>query len=90
MNLTKINPRGQITIPAKFRDILNCKSGDYVEVVMEGKILKVIPQELVDKEQMWFWTKEHQREEQKAELDLRQGKGKKVENVNELIAELNE
>ena len=88
MNLTKINPRGQITLPAKYRDILNCKPGDYVEVVMEGNILKVIPQELVDKEQIWFWTKEHQREEQKAELELRQGKGKKVKNVNELIDEL--
>ena len=41
MSLTKINPRGQITIPTKFRDILNCKPGDYVEVVMEGKILKL-------------------------------------------------
>ncbi len=90
MSLTKINPRGQITIPAKFRDILNCKPGDYVEVVMEGKILKIILKGLVDKEQMWFWTKEHQREEQKAELELRQGKGKKVKNVNELIDELNE
>jgi len=90
MSLTKINLRGQITIPAKFRDILNCKSGNYVEVVIEGKILKVIPKELVDKEQMWFWTKEYQREEQKAELELRQGKGKKVKNVNELIDELNE
>lgn len=43
MSLTKINPRGQITIPAKFRDVLNCKPGDYVEIVREGKILKVIP-----------------------------------------------
>jgi len=55
---------------------------------MEGKILKVIPKGPVDKEQIWFWTKEHQREEQKAELELRQGKGKKVKNVNELIDEL--
>ncbi|MBA7589313.1 hypothetical protein ES708_31395 [subsurface metagenome] len=88
--MIKINPRGQITIPAKFRDILSCKPGDYVEAVMEGKILKVIPKGLVDKEQIWFWTKEHQREEQKAESELRQGKGKKVKNVNELIDELNE
>jgi len=55
---------------------------------MEGKILKVIPKGPVDKEQIWFWTKKHQREEQKAELELRQGKGKKVKNVNELIDEL--
>ncbi|GAI01728.1 unnamed protein product, partial [marine sediment metagenome] len=34
------------------------------------KILKIILKELVDKEQMWFWTKVHQREEQKAEREL--------------------
>jgi len=89
MSLTKMNPRGQITIPAKFRNILNCKPGDYVEVIIEGNILKVIPKELIDKEQMWFWTKEHQKEEQEAELELRQGKGKEVKNVKELIDELN-
>ena len=35
MSLTKINPRGQITIPTKFRSALHCKPGDYVEVIME-------------------------------------------------------
>jgi AbrB family looped-hinge helix DNA binding protein len=89
MSLTKINPRGQITIPAKFRSILNCKPGDYVEVKMEGNILKVIPKELIDKSQMWFWTKEHQKAEKEAELELRKGKGKEVKDVKELIDELN-
>jgi len=54
MSLTKINPRGQITIPTKFRNALHCKPGDYVEVEMEGNILKVIPKELIDKSQMWL------------------------------------
>ena len=89
MSLTKINLRGQITIPTKFRSALNCKPGDYVEVEMEGNILKVIPKELIDKSQMWFWTKEHQKAEEEAELELQQGKGKEVKNVKELIDELN-
>jgi hypothetical protein len=65
------------------------KPGDYVEVKMEGNILKVIPKELIDKSQMWFWTKEHQKVEEEAELELRQGKVKEVKNVRELIDELN-
>lgn len=89
MSLTKINPRGQITIPAKFRSALHCKPGDYVEVQMEGSILKVIPKGLIDKSQMWFWTKEHQRVEEEAELELQQGKGNEVESAKELIDELN-
>jgi hypothetical protein len=68
---------------------LHCKPGDYVEVKMEGNILKVIPKELIDKNQMWFWTKEHQKAEEEAELELRQGKGKEVKDVKELIDELN-
>lgn len=63
---------------------------DYnVKVKMEGNILKVIPKELIDKSQMWFWTKEHQKAEKEAELEFRQGEGKKVKNVKELIDELN-
>jgi len=56
---------------------------------MEGNILKVIPKELIDKSQMWFWTKEHQKAEEEAELELQQGKGKEVKDVKELIDELN-
>ncbi len=56
---------------------------------MEGNILKVIPKELIDKSQIWFWTKEHQKSEEDAELELQQGKGKEVKNVKELINELN-
>ena len=56
-----------------------------MEVKMEGNILKVIPKELIDKSQMWFWTKEHQQAEKEAELELRQGKGKEVKDVKELI-----
>ena len=81
--------RGQITIPAKLRSVLNCKPGDYVEVKMEGNILKVIPKELIDKSQIWFWTKEQQKAEEETELELRQEKGKEVKDIKELIDELN-
>ena len=42
---------------------------------------KVIPKELIDKSQMWFWTKEHQKAEEEAELELRQGKSKEVKKI---------
>jgi len=38
---------------------------------------------------MWFWTKEHQKAEEEAELELQQGKGKEVKNLKDLIDELN-
>jgi hypothetical protein len=38
---------------------------------------------------LWFWTKEHQKAEEEAELELRQGKDKEVNNVKKLMDELN-
>lgn len=41
-----------------------------MEVKMDGNILKVIPKKLIDKSQMWFWIKEHQKIEEETELEL--------------------
>ena len=74
MSLTKINERGQLTIPAELRKTLHCEPGDYVEVVMEGDALKVIPKAMIDKDQAWFWTKEWQEGEREAEKAIKEGK----------------
>lgn len=42
-----------------------------------------------DKNQTWFWTKEHQEDEAEAEIGLRQGMGKQAESARDLIDELN-
>ncbi len=74
MSLTKINERGQLTIPAELRKTLHCEPGDYVEVVIEGDILKVVPKVVIDKDQAWFWTKEWQEGEREADKELKEGK----------------
>lgn len=74
MSLTKLNERGQLTIPAGLRKALHCEPGDYVEVILEGDALKVIPKAVIDKDQAWFWTKEWQEGEREAEKALRGGK----------------
>jgi AbrB family looped-hinge helix DNA binding protein len=89
MSLTRVNHRGQITIPKKFREILHCNKGDYVEVILDENTLRIIPKQLIDKSQTWFWTKEHQEEEAEAEMELLQGKGKQAESARNLIDELN-
>jgi AbrB family looped-hinge helix DNA binding protein len=89
MSLAKINQRGQITIPLNLRKILDCHEGDYVEVILEENSLRIIPKELIDKSQTWFWTKEHQDEEETAEAELLQGEGIEVKSASDLINELN-
>lgn len=88
MSLTKINERGQLTIPAELRKTLHCEPGDYVEVVIEGDVLKVIPKAVIDKDQSWFWTKEWQKGEREAEADYRAGRYKTAKNVKEFLKEL--
>ncbi|MCK4762219.1 MAG: AbrB/MazE/SpoVT family DNA-binding domain-containing protein [Candidatus Aminicenantes bacterium] len=87
MSLARVNQRGQITIPARFRKVLDCKEGDYVEIILDENTLKIIPKELIDKSQSWFWTKKHQEEESAAELFP--GKRTAVKNAGDLIDELN-
>lgn len=89
MSLARINQRGQITIPLNLRKILDCHEGDYVEVILEENSLRIIPKELIDKSQTWFWTKEHQDEEEAAEAELLQGEGIEVKSASDLINELN-
>ena len=74
MGLTKINERGQLTIPAELRKVLHCEPGDYVEVLIEGDVLKVIPKTVIDKDHAWFWTKEWQEGERDAEKALKEGR----------------
>ena len=42
-----------------------------------------------DKNQTWFWTKEHQKDEFESEMKLLQGMGKQAESAGDLIDELN-
>ncbi len=89
MSFTRINQKGQIPIPKKFREILHCNEGDLVEIILDENTLRIIPKDLIDKNQTWFWTKEHQEEEAEAELELLQGKGTQTESTRDLIDELN-
>jgi AbrB family looped-hinge helix DNA binding protein len=85
MSLTKINERGQLTIPAEMRRILHCEPGDYVEVTMEQSLLKVVPKAVVDKNHAWFWTKEWQKEEREAGKEFESGKmSASFNTINEL------
>ena len=40
---TKIQQKGQIVLPKNFRDDLNLKVGDYVEIEKEKDFVKILP-----------------------------------------------
>ncbi len=53
---------------------------------MLTKIKKIESKEIIDKDQYWFWTKKWQEEEKEAENDIRNGKVKKINVIDALIA----
>ena len=86
--LVKVTRGGQITIPADMRRQAGIEIGDYVEVRLEEGHLTLLPKQLIDKDQTWFWTEEWQAAEREAEDDLRAGQVKEFDTLDELIADL--
>ena len=47
-----------------------------------------LPKQVIDKDQTWFWRKEWQAAEREAEDDLRAGRVKAFDTLDELVADL--
>ena len=84
----RVTRRGQITLPASLRKALAIEEGDYIEFIVEGDRITLLVKKLVDKSQAYFWTREWQEAERKADEDIRTGRVKTFDSVEQLIAEL--
>jgi AbrB family looped-hinge helix DNA binding protein len=88
MELVKITRGGQVTIPAAMRREAGIEIGDYVEVqVVDGQV-HLLPKQVIDKDQAYFWTAAWQEGEREAEQDLRQGRTEQFETLEALLADL--
>lgn len=88
MPLLQLRRHSQITLPAKIRKDLGLKEGDYIEASIKDGAIILKPKELIDKDQAWFWTKEWQAGEREADEDIRTGRVKEFDNVEDFIEEL--
>ena len=89
MATVKIGSKHQITIPWEIFKKLNLEPGDFLEVqVIENGIL-MVPQKLIRKDQIWFWTKEWQEKEREADEAIVKGElSGPFEKAEDLIAHL--
>ena len=87
---SKVTRHGQVTLPASVRRKLGIEEGDLVEVMVEGDKAVLLPKKIVDKSQAYFWTKEWQVAEREASEDIKAGRVKTFDNVEELIKDLEE
>lgn len=86
--LIKVTRGGQVTIPAALRREAGIEIGDYLEVRLEENRLVLLPKQVVDKSQAYFWTEAWQEGEREAKEDLRAGRVKRFETLKDLIADL--
>lgn len=78
MPIVKVSPGGQVRIPKEVMEKLIISTGDYLDFEFIDDKLVVKAKKLVDAEQTWFWTKEWQEAEKKAEEDIKKGRISKV------------
>ena len=87
-NYSKVTRHGQITLPAPVRKKLDIKEGDLVEIEVIDEKAVLVPKRLVDKNQAYFWTKKWQEGEQAADDDIKAGRVKIFDSVEELTKDL--
>ncbi len=88
MPMSKVTRHGQVTLPASVRKQLGIEEGDLVEIEVEDERAVLMPKKLVDKSQAYFWTKQWQDAEREADEDIKAGRVKTFDSVDELIKDL--
>ena len=88
MPMSKVTRHGQVTLPASVRKQLGIEEGDLVEIEVEDERAVLMPKKLVDKSQAYFWTKRWQDAEREAGEDIKAGRVKTFDSVDELIKDL--
>ena len=81
--LVKVNARGMIRLPKRFRD-----ARTYEVRPREGGGLELIPRFAMDASQTWFWSDRWQAMEREADDDVRAGRVRRFNSADEFFAEL--
>jgi len=85
---SNVTRHGQVTLPASVRKELRVEEGDLVEIEVIDDRAILVPKKLVDKSQIYFWTKRWQEAEREADEDIKAGRVKTFASVDELVKDL--
>jgi AbrB family looped-hinge helix DNA binding protein len=86
--LVRLRARGQVTLPSFIREKLHLEDGSLVLIKVVDNAIVLVPQETIDKEQSWFWQERWQKLEAEAQEDIRKGRVKSFDSVEELFDEI--
>ena len=88
---TRVRAKGQITVPRVLRERLGVREGDDLIFYEneEGQVV-VDAAQTIPPDQAWFWTERWQQMEREVQADYDAGRYKEFDNVEDLIADLND
>jgi AbrB family looped-hinge helix DNA binding protein len=88
LNLIRLRPKGQLTIPDDIRRKARVTAGDYLAVSVRDGVIVLEPKTVIDSSQSWFWTEEWQSGEREASEDLAAGRTRHYESDEDFLASL--
>lgn len=86
--LTEIRTRSQITIPSEIAKKLSLKTGDTLDIELEGDHIVLRPVVAVPKEQACFWAAGWQSEEKQVQADIENKNIHEADTKEELFKDL--
>lgn len=86
--VTKLRERSQVTLPAEIVKKLDLKAGDNLEITLEEDRIVIKPVVVIDRSQLWFWSKDWQAKEKEVEADIKSGRIHKASGFKGLIEKL--
>ncbi len=86
--VTRLRERAQITLPSDIVKRLNLKTGDNLEIELNGDKIIIKPVLIIDRAQSWFWTKEWQEKEKEVEKDVKAGRIYRARDYTDLVKKL--
>ena len=87
---TRLRAKGQLTIPARVRQLLGAEEGDdLVFYTNEQGQLVVEAAQTIPPDQAWFWTERWQKMEREAKAEIDAGREVEFDDVEEAIRALN-
>ncbi len=87
--ILQIRSNGQITLPAAIRRQARLEEGDALEVAIEEDgTIRLKPVVVIDRSQAYFWSERWQEAEREVDEDIRAGRFKDFDNIEDLLDEL--
>ena len=88
--LLKVRKKGQLTLPLSMRKKLGIIEGSIVMSKIVDDTIVLVPQDMVDRDQAWFWKERWQKLEAEADRDISEGRTKTLDSVEDLFHEIEE